>query len=58
MLEDVNYWLSLITSEDYDLLEQELKQYQLDLLPSLEPEDIPTLSLDEAFDIAEGYSNG
>jgi hypothetical protein len=56
MLEDVNYWLSLVRSKEYDLLELELEQYQVTLMPPLEPEDIPTLSLDEAFDIAEGYT--
>jgi hypothetical protein len=57
MLEEVNYWLSLMQQEEYEELELELKEYQLRLMPTLEPSDIPTLELDEAINIAEDYFN-
>lgn len=57
MLEEINYWLSLMQSGEYEMLEEELKEMQVSLLPSMEPEEIPDYSLDEAFDIAEGYRN-
>lgn len=57
MLEEINYWLSLMQAGEYEELEQELKETQLRLMPTLEPEDICTMSLDEAWDLAEGYTH-
>ena len=57
-LEDVNYWLSLAAQQDYDTLEEELKVVQLSLMPTWEEENIPDISTNDAFDIAEGYVHG
>ena len=55
-LEDINYWLSLCSQGEYDILENELRETQLSLLPTWEEENIPDIDIDDAFDIAEGYS--
>ena len=55
-LEDINYWLSLCSQGEYGILENELRETQLSLLPTWEEENIPDIDTDEAFDIAEGYS--
>lgn len=55
-LEDINYWLSLCSQGEYDILENELRETKLSLLPTWEEENIPDIDLDAAFDIAEGYS--
>jgi len=57
-LEDVNYWLSLAAQQDYDTLEEELKVVQLSLMPTWEEENIPDISTNDAFDIADGYVHG
>ena len=54
-LEDINYWLSLCSQGEYDILENELRETQLSLLPTWEEENIPDIDTDDAFDIAEGY---
>lgn len=56
-LEDINYWLSLCSQGEYDILENELRETQLSLLPTWEEENIPDIDTDDAFDIAEGYSH-
>ena len=55
-LEDINYWLSLCSQGEYDILENELRETQLSLLPTWEEENIPDIDIDDAFDIAGGYS--
>ena len=57
-LEDINYWLSLCSQGEYDILENELRETQLSLLPTWEEENIPDIDTDDAFDIAEGYRRG
>ena len=54
-LEDINYWLSLCSQGEYDILENELRETQLSLLPTWEEENIPDIDTDDAFDVAEGY---
>lgn len=56
MLEEVNYWLSLLHSEEYEMLEQELESY-VSMLPEYNLEEVPDteLDLEQAIELAEGY---
>lgn len=57
-LDNINYWLSLCAQGEYDILENELREIQISLLPTWEEENIPDMDADDAFDIAEGYVRG
>ena len=56
MTETYNYWLSLIHSGNLDELEIEIKEEIFRLTPYIE-DDVQGMSVDEAWDIAEGALN-
>ena len=53
---EVHYWLSLLHSEEYEMLEQELESY-VSMLPEYNIEEAPDteLDLEQAIELAEGY---
>lgn len=55
MEDKYNYWISLIHEQEYEVLEEELKEQVVLLSPSWEQENIPDISTEDAIDIAEGY---
>ena len=56
MTETYNYWLSLLQSGKLEDLEMEIKEEVFKMTPYLEPEDIPDVEIDEAYNIAQGYN--
>ena len=57
MLEKISYWLHLLSSEEYEALEEELIQELRKRYPDIEEGDVPDMSIDEAFDKAQEYKH-